>query len=159
MLISVINFEAFPTESLYGAILEFDEAEEDNVGYNFAGMGYGSSNFILNLGPVFIYLCLIIFLCLIFGLVLRSLRKFKKVDKVYKWFSKKFFFNGLLRLVLEIYIEILIAGFLTIKNPSLETSGGLLSFILGIVSTLLCLIMPIITFMVVYSNRLVLDST
>lgn len=98
-------------------------------------LGYESHNELINLGSLFLLLVAWASQVGLYFLIKHVSLKKNKVFKFLNDWNKKLFYSELLRILIEGYLEFLIAGYLAVKNPLFTTAGEVLSFIVGIVVT------------------------
>ena len=81
---------------------------------NFEELGYETTIFINNLGSMLLFIkgfIIMSFLTLMLGL---CVKRFSFVEKIHKWLASFLFYNFILRLILESYLEITISSILNI---------------------------------------------
>ena len=96
----LISFDIIPTEDLYNKIFEFDNVPLTEY---FLAVGYESQHIIFNMGSIFLFLVIEVFIEITFALIAWLCKK----PKVKNWAKKKldsFFFVGLISFYNEIYI-------------------------------------------------------
>ena len=113
LIIGIINFDVVPTEELLKAIFNFDP-EDEAVNLNFDFMGYSSHNLMLNLGAIFLYFSVIVFLLLLFKICKPIMLDYEKGKRLYNWFSKKMHYGFQIRFGMECYLEFAIAAFINV---------------------------------------------
>ena len=103
VLVDIANFEFFDSEKINQKLFKFPEEEPYNL--NFQECGVMSQHFLLNMGfPLYIVLGHMTFVVIYFLLYLASLKlKCKCFEKVIKFIRYYLFWNGLIRLYMEIY--------------------------------------------------------
>ena len=106
------NFELIPSESINEKLFFFPE--EDAFSLNFQSCGIDSTNFLVNMGfPLYITLGHIALSVLYLILYLVNLLlKSKVLGKSLNYLAKFLFWNGLIRLYLEIYVGMALASML-----------------------------------------------
>jgi hypothetical protein len=110
-------------------------------------LGYESHASILNLGTLFILLCWWIFRVFVCGLVGLFAYLTGKGKSTYQSLKQKLFWNDLLSVLIEAYIEFIIAGYLNMTAPDSDLEGEIASLYIGYVCLLFTLvIIPIIFF-------------
>jgi hypothetical protein len=112
-LIDIANFDILPIESINQAIYKFSDNEVE-MPSNFEELGYETTIFINNLGSMLFFIkgfIIMSFLTLMLGLCKNW---FSFVEKIQKWLASFLFYNFILRLILESYLEITISSILNI---------------------------------------------
>jgi hypothetical protein len=124
-------------------VLNFDyEAQEKNskgiISDQMADLGYVTTNCILcleTIGPLlFLYYCKV-FVWMIVKMLIKYVKYFKEtkiIIKFEKLLSKTAFFQDLIVIGLQGYIELLITAILNIKAPLFSPNGELFAFMLSI---------------------------
>ena len=106
------NFELIPSESINEKLFIFPE--EDPFSFNFQSCGIESTNFLENMGfPLYITLGHIALSVLyLFLYLVNLLLKSKLLGKSLSYFGKYLFWNGFIRLYMEIYFGMALASML-----------------------------------------------
>lgn len=143
-----------PTEDIFESMFGF--AESDPFSESFDNMGYGTKNFVENLGTLFI-IVMVGFLFLIIICLLGIFRyTHRKIHLKYESWRDTMFWNTIIRFILEGYIELGLSSFLhyTILNWSTwsEVMASLIA--MGMLGTVYA--MPVISAWIIYHNRKIL---
>lgn len=96
-------------------------------------MGYGQTNFILNAGTSF---WLLLFWVILAILSIIATFNHSLGDKFYRfrsWLNNLVFFDLLIRIYLETYLELLVCSLINIKHTNMSYSGERLSTIISVV--------------------------
>jgi len=129
--------------------------DEDPYTTEFGELGYETSNIILNMGTVFI---IVICNVIAFGLIylLRILSRVCCKDQLMKQ-SKKLYdslvWNGIIRLVLEGYLEFALSCFLGFVYFHRNTAGDIFSLIILFFSSFMLTVFPLIIIVQIVKNR------
>ena len=132
---------------------------EDNYGGNFDLFGYSSTLALVNYGDIWLAILIFIvcsFLFKIGEIVFKKFQRFPKIQKYFKENAAEIKYNGILRLLLEIYLDVCLFGLINvIKMKFLFLSD----FISNIVTMLIMVVIigyPIWVFRYVqkYKDRL-----
>lgn len=138
------NYDFIPVEGIISSALYFPESEE-NLPVNFESAGYDSSYLTLNLGLSLFTLLLHVFLFVLY-LVLKQLAKLcPKVSIAVDKLGGYLFWNGTLRIFMELYMEVTLLTFLNLKALKWEKSFAAVNVngVLVIVMTVAILAVPI----------------
>lgn len=98
-------------------------------------LGYESHNELINLGSVFLFICLYLFLVLLYFILSFWMKKLRRYWKVVAYLNASLFYGEILTLGLEAYLEFLIGGYLGLKRPLFTRSGEILSTVTSILCT------------------------
>jgi len=109
-LVSMASFDFIPVNSINVSIFHFKSDPEEELRYIEVGME--TKNFILNCGTMLWAIFFWFFMVLIYYLVKILSRCFKKLEKVKIKLGEIIFFGMLVVLLLESYLEVIIAAFL-----------------------------------------------
>jgi len=110
-LVSMASFDFIPVNSInVMAIFHFKSDQEEELRYIEVGME--TKNFILNCGTMLWAIFFWFFMVLIYYLVKILSKCFKKLEKVKIKLGEIIFFGMLVVLLLESYLEVIIAAFL-----------------------------------------------
>ena len=107
-------------------------------------LGYETHNLILNLGSLAIFMTLYALKVMLYLSLLLAKKLTPKANKPARYIRKGLFFNELINLLLEGYIEMLVSAYLQFKAPLMTTNGEVFSvFFTYITSTLIFVVLPI----------------
>ena len=160
LLIPIATFDLLPS-STYTSLLEF-EPNPSRISDTLAQMGYETSNAVLNLGSLLIFI-LIRFLCILLVIMGYPFTPLfgKKLKSVYEHLVRANFFNGILVLLQSSYVELCMSCYLGLVYPtksvlSGEISSKIISWaLLGIGVVLL----PLITLSFLFQSEKKLQSS
>jgi len=83
----------------------------------------------------------------------------KHAKKAYDYILKDLWFNQILTIMIDGYMEILVSGYLSFKEPIMTKSGEYISYGTGIYVTILALvILPIVLIWSLYQPKDVIES-
>ena len=99
----------------------------------FEQMGYGQTNFILNAGTSFWLLIFWVFLAIISIIATFNNSLGDKFYRFRSWLNNLVFFDLLIRIYLETYLELLVCSLINIKHTNMSYSGERLSTIISVV--------------------------
>ena len=152
LIIEISSFNLIPEswmEAIKKKFFYFNDVEFDE---SFTKMGYKSESSIENLGSMFMYfggsLCLLGFVLLIRFLKNRS----QFINKVYTYLAKIIFWNLILRMFLEGYIEYAITSLINIYKLEWDTRSNSFSSVFSIVIFTLIFIFPFIVWYILWKN-------
>ena len=116
VLVDIANFELFDSQKINQKLFYFPEEEPYNL--NFQECGVESQHFLLNMGfPLYIVLGHLIFIVIYFVLYLVSIKlKCKCMIKIINFLKNYLFWNGLIRLYMEIYFGLTLASVLNMQT-------------------------------------------
>ena len=145
-LVGIVNLDLIPTEKLEELVYYLPESAAFNI--NFAANKIESTLFISNIG--FSKLVIMAFILVaIIGLL------FYMVKRVWNWLRPIIYWNGLIRLFLELYQDLALLSFLNLYTAewdsvydSVRYSNNLSAIVFAIV-----LAVPLILAIVMYRNR------
>lgn len=118
-MIEIAGFDILPTEFLLDKIMYFPE--EDPLNLNFEILEYGSSYAIPNLGTIFFMLAILVILVPINGCLFLSSGSSKEIRKQHENLTKFLFWKGSVRIMIESYLEILLATSINFAMYNRET--------------------------------------
>ena len=132
------------------SFIKFEEPEV-RVAEQAENVGFESHDMIKNLNTVALVM-LITSIQVIVALIANCFHRLTgKGESFYNKVSEELFFNALLGIAVETYLELLVCVYLNGSAMSWTTNGEVISSLLMIVAGLLCFVMlPIITIMVLY---------
>jgi len=144
LMVPVVMYDILDSSYTSELLLTFDwdgqEEESSSIRSQVRDLGYGSHNSILNLGSVLVFVCfyfieVIFYWCIkIYWLITRKLNDFRR-KLVYKLFFKEIF-----GLMLEAYLEFIIAGWLNVQDPLDTTNGEVAAYYVAIAGLVFVLI-------------------
>ena len=115
-------------------------------------MGYQSESSIDNLGSMFMYLGGFIGL-VVFAFLIRFLKnKYQLVNKVYTYLSNLIFWNMILRMFLEGYMEYSITSLMNIYKLKWESRSDAFSSVFSIIIFLWIFIFPFLVWYLCWKN-------
>ena len=115
ILTKVASVDAIPMEKVYGSFLEFPENPK-NSGMRFKMLGMETNNFLLNSGTMFTlftYWGIAAVVTVALGLLMK---RFEKLGKLHSFLANHLFYAVLIRLLLESYLELLVACLINLKS-------------------------------------------
>ena len=149
LVIPFVMFDVFENAQGWGPqmILEFDdqaqEELQDDILDQMRDLGYESHNLIQNLNSLALFLSLY-FLQVFFALLILMIAYFSKgkwgTNEIYQKMKKRLFFNEIINILIEGYLEFLIAGILNFRAPLDTMNGEITSTIMGFIVLILALI-------------------
>jgi len=160
-IMEIATFDLIDTDDVYEEVFNMSIDEEPYT-ESFSDMGYETNNIILNMGTVFLVIfsnILAFAVILIFRIMQRcccKARLKKYADKLYNTLV----WNGVIRLVLEGYLEFTVICFLSYLYVHTETAGDIFSIILSVfctfmlvVCTFMLVVFPGIMIVMIIKNR------
>ena len=146
--IDTVSFEAFDTSKITAELMYFPE--DDPLSLSLQEQGIDTTLMVPGLGNIFYMLlgyCALATLHLLLSLVAK---KIPKVDQASSKISKFLYWNGLIRLYMEIYLDLAICALLNLKTMYWEEKLSAVSFsnVLAIISVACLGIIPI--FLIVF---------
>lgn len=124
-------------------MLSFTESKSDDL---YSNMGIKSTNMLKNLGTflfAFVAIGLVITLLVLFKFLML---KTQLTTKIYKFIEGRVFFNSVIRSVLTSYLTMSISTFISLKNLKKDTPGDLMSTSFTIISLVLIVTAPYLSF-------------
>lgn len=120
---AIATFDVLPTDDINAVILTFyDSLPIDN---NFEEVGYESRNFIQNLGSIYYFFPLIgVWLLLLAILKLFAACGCSRPNRWYAKLKAALFWNFLLRLVIESYLELHLSSTINAANLYFSSNSG-----------------------------------
>eukprot|EP00352_Strombidinopsis_acuminata_P009666 CAMPEP_0176349552 /NCGR_PEP_ID=MMETSP0126-20121128/8747_1 /TAXON_ID=141414 ORGANISM="Strombidinopsis acuminatum, Strain SPMC142" /NCGR_SAMPLE_ID=MMETSP0126 /ASSEMBLY_ACC=CAM_ASM_000229 /LENGTH=212 /DNA_ID=CAMNT_0017698993 /DNA_START=215 /DNA_END=853 /DNA_ORIENTATION=- len=153
-IIEIATFDLVDTDDIYEDTFQMT-VDEESYTESFGELGYETNNIILNMGTVFIIFLinLVAFMCM--GL-LRLIKRCCCEARFGRWHDKlhdAFIWNGVIRFVLEGYLEFAIICFLNFIHLYTETIGDKISAVLSAFFTFMLTIFPIVIMVVIIKHR------
>ena len=131
LITQMSSFNLIPTDKINGIFFNF--TDKDMQKFNFQQMGLQKFNVIQNLESMVYYLFGILFLAS-FTLLLRFLKRFYKwIEVIHDYLAKKIFWNVILRLIIECYLDFAISSALNSSNLVWNTNSDKFASILSII--------------------------
>ena len=144
-LMEIAHLDLFPTEWFEELIYYLPEQVAFNI--NFEACGIESKLIIKNIGSTFVII-------MIYALVATMTTVFYKNERIWNFFGPIIFWNGLIRLFMELYQDLALMSFLNLKSaewdsvyPSVRYSNYLSALFLAII-----LAVPVLLGYVLYKN-------
>ena len=132
-------------------IFNFTTKEENDA--NFNNMGIETDNVIQNLGSMFIYL-VGFFVLLSFTILLSFVKKYHHyIEIVYIYFSKMVFYNMILRLILEGYMDYALSSLLNIQNLIWKTQSDKFASVFTILAIATIICFPFLVAIIVWRKQ------
>ena len=114
LIIDISSFNLIPESWMKVIKSKLFNFKDEEVNESFGKMGYESESSVQNLGSMFMYLGGFIGL-VCFVLIIRFMKnKYQLVNKVYTYLAKLIFWNMILRMFLEGYMEYAITSLINI---------------------------------------------
>lgn len=108
---------------------------------------------IKNMGTfLFLFIALAIAVVLVV-LIRKILLKYSLTQKLYYIIEGKLFYNSLLRSFLTSYLTLSVSTFIGITNLKFETSGDIVASVMAIVTTLIVIAGPVLSFVFLKINK------
>lgn len=125
-------------------LLDFDFTIDSGVSDQTKDIGYNSHNAVMNLNSVAVFIVIYFaqVIVYLFAACCKKLCKCKKKScwsKFTVWMRKDLFWNAILTLALEGYVEMLIAGMVNTKHLRADKSGE----VLGAIYCIICLLLTL----------------
>jgi len=121
--LTIATFDVLPTDDINAYFFTFHDGEP--IAKNFEDFGYEKRNFIQNLGSIYYFFPLVaIWLLLLVLLKLLALSGFSGPQKWYLWLKNKLFWNFLLRLLIESYLELHLSSTINAANLYWSSNSG-----------------------------------
>ena len=112
-IMGIANFEVLPTGDIFGSIFSFTDTEAYTS--KFEQGGFETSNFVFNLGTLFIAFIIFAFLVVLMSLIkVMSITRIKCFDTIYDKMKMTIFWNGVIRFTLEGYLELVISSYVNL---------------------------------------------
>ena len=151
----IASFEIIPSDKINELLYFFPEEEPFNL--SFQECGVESQLFLVNMGfPLYIILghMALIFLNLLLYLT-NLLLKLKCLGKITNYLSGYLFWNGLIRLFMEVYLGMALAAVLNtiVADWQSPFKWVKVSNYAGLVSLILAISLPILVFLPFYCRR------
>jgi len=149
LVIDISNFEFLPTKMLNDALLKFKQVKEA-FSVQFKMVGYESFNFIENLGLVFFIL-----MGVLIGMLIVYITKYflaKLCIRIYTFIKRKIFFDAIIRLILEGYLEISLGAIVNAHKLDFSLSGESFASVLSMLFVIIVCLFPAVTFVFLQKN-------
>lgn len=151
IFLALANFDVLPHPALNALIFDFDETRKAEE-VRFDVMGYGDINFILNSGTSFWLINLWAFLAVV-SIISAFVKSFgNRFDAFRNWLNSLVFFDLLIRIYLETYLELLVCSLINIKYMSWNYDGERLSSLISVLFFVSLTISPFILHYLVSVN-------
>ena len=151
----IANFEVIPSDVINAELYVFPE--EDPFNLNFQECGVESKNFLLIMGfQLYIILGHMILAALYLVLYLANLKlKLKYLTKLNNYLSAYLFWNGLIRLFMEVYLGMALASVLSMYTVDWQSSFTFvkISNASGLVCLIIIVSLPILVLIPFYCRR------
>ena len=141
LFLTLASFDVIPHKVINEFIFNFDKLMEMKEA-RFEQMGYGENNFILNAGTSFWFLIIWILLAFLSKGLSFVKSKSKRFDSFRQKLRKQVFFQIIIRIYLECYLELLVCSLINVKNLNWKTDGEWFSSILSILASAILTITP-----------------
>ena len=120
---------------------------------NFEDFGYDTSDVILNLQIMFIFILILLALPIILTLARWCCKRKKKCVSYLNWIGKRIFWSTYIRFILESFLEIALAGILRLKNFSFVSGSEFFHSAVAIVFLIIVTIFMIGSTVVLQLNQ------
>jgi hypothetical protein len=134
LILPIVQFDLIPPEYSYELVLTFDENPDENFQHKFdisvfdqmKDLGYESHNSLRLLGSMFIFaMFYYIKVFFLYPFLILTSRYFGVGRSLRASLKKSLFFNEIIVINLEAYLELLIAGYINLRFRLETTSGEL----------------------------------
>ena len=139
-MLMVSHFDFIPFKDQIYDLVSTD-AVVDTYGGNFDLFGYESTLALVNYGDIWLSILMFLGFCLLSKLMVILLKKLQKLPKVLNYFIAQLdsvMFNGVLRLILEIYLDLSVFGFINIVRMKFLFRSDILSNLTAILMMVYC---------------------
>jgi len=153
-IVEIATFDVLDTDDIYEDTFNMTIDEEPYT-ESFGDLGYETNNIILNMGTVFIIFVINVAAFMTIGL-LSLLKRCCCKARFERWYTKlhdAFIWNGVIRFVMEGYLEFAIICFLNFLHMYTNTFGDIISTVLSGFFTFLLTIFPIAIMAIIIKNR------
>ena len=141
-LVTIANFDIIPTDAVFDLI--FVWPEEDPFNQSFESFGLESYYAIANLGTVFAVVIVYLILMIIQFTAWVFASKMRRAKKVSEKLSNFLYWGGIIRLLMEGFLEMIIATMLNVRRNNWDmTYSLLLSNIFSWLMTLILTLFPV----------------
>lgn len=155
IIMSIAQFNIVPLEKAMADVEVEIGIQNDSYVHsdNFEDFGYESSDVILNLQIMFLFILLLIVLPFVLVLLQLICKRSKKCNKCLDWFSQRLFWSTYIRFILESYLELALASILRLKNFSFETGSEAFHSIVAVVFSTLVAVFLVGSTMCLQKNQ------
>ena len=152
-LVEIANFDVLPTDALFAEIFDFPEDGSFNM--NFETTGLESYYAIENLGTVFLIFNIYVVLSILQLIGYCFKNKVKWCKKMSKKIGKFLYWGGILRLLMEGFLETIICTMLNLRVMSKEWDNVTIAYSIqfSVVMTLLLVLLPVWSTIFYWKNR------
>jgi hypothetical protein len=139
--------DLFPSDRINDEVFEFDEeGTRGSFAKRFENVGFETENYILNMGSLFWFINAWL-ACLLGSYLLKVCStKHRYIMKVYIWLKTWVFWNFIIRLILESYIDLSISSFINILHMTWDTTGEIAGACMSCLSCALVISFPVFMF-------------
>lgn len=126
-LVEIVTFDIINTQLwLDPWFVNWNAEEGSPLSYNFEGCGFETTWFLLNSSATVWIYCLHIVMFLAYLLVAAIFRRFGRLQALQKKLSTYLFFNGVIRLFAETFLDLYVSSLLNIVAADWETTSALI---------------------------------
>lgn len=136
------SFDIIPTQLLYLEFLKFEEKETET---RYQMLGFDNRNFLLNSGTLFwLFLSWVFVAALLLVVkIIVSLFKARRLKTIYDILSVFLFFNFIIRVLIESYLDLSLTSLLNLQETNWQVSGGSVSACFSALIFSMVLLFPI----------------
>jgi len=140
VLYQVAAFDLFEVGPIYDALFGLEPTDPINV--NFDTLGFETTSFVGNIGPLIIVY--VVFACFMIGLaLLYSCKKFARIARMRARFAKKVLWNPVLQLLNKTYWIVLMSALISLQSLRWQQFGTVLDSLLGIMFVVITIGLPV----------------
>ena len=156
-LIKIATFDVIPVDIMNKIFFGYTDTSKGEGG-RYEEVGIESTSFISNSGTLLLGVIGWILASITYFALRLFSEKFRRVQRFKKWLVNQIFFGMILRILLESYIEFLMAALIGVNNLSWNNSGEVIASLLAIINVDFFILLPALTYFMIVKNEYRIDD-
>lgn len=152
LIIDISSFNLIPDSWMKAIKSKLFSFKDEEFNESFGKMGYESESSVQNLGSMFMYLGGFVGLVAFVFLIRFLKNKYELINKIYTYLAKLIFWNMILRMFLEGYMEYAITSLMNIYKLQWDTRSNSFSSVFSIIIFAWIFIFPFLVWYILWRN-------